>query len=82
MPGSVARVLNATHVQHAWREKKRKLESGEDIEERQGKGKKRRIDETVVLKRKSIASIPPIDEDEGEWMNVPGSFFAILISGS
>jgi len=36
-------VLNAAHVREEWREKKRKLESGEDTGEREGKGKKRRV---------------------------------------
>jgi len=44
VPKSVARVLNAARVQKEWRENKRKYESGKEIGQHEGKGKKRRID--------------------------------------
>lgn len=44
IPKSVSRVLNAAHVRQEWKEKKRKLASGEDTGEDTGKSKKRRID--------------------------------------
>jgi hypothetical protein len=53
IPKSVARVLNAAHVRQEWREKKRKFESGEDTGEREGKGKKRRVDKSGDVKGKS-----------------------------
>jgi hypothetical protein len=52
IPKSVARVLNAAHVRQEWREKKRKLESGEDAGECDGKGKKRRVDRSGDAKEK------------------------------
>jgi len=57
IPKSVARVLNAAHVRQEWREKKRKLESGEDTEGREAKSKKRRIDEGAVTKEKGITKM-------------------------
>jgi hypothetical protein len=42
-------------VRQEWREKKRKLESGEDIGERDRKGKKRRVDGSEDAKGKTMA---------------------------
>jgi hypothetical protein len=55
IPKSAARVLNAAHVRQEWREKKRKLESGEDIGERDRNGKKRRVDGSGDAKGKTMA---------------------------
>ena len=53
IPKTISRVLNAAHVRQEWREKKRKLASGEDIVgEGPGKNKKRRIDMDTKDKKK------------------------------
>lgn len=53
IPKTLSRVLNAAHVRQEWREKKRKLASGEDIVgEGPGKNKKRRIDMDTKDKKK------------------------------
>lgn len=49
IPKSVSRILNAVHIRQEWRDKKRKFESGEDTGEREGIGKKRRVQDNEVI---------------------------------